>query len=146
LLTRHFTYFIYFIYWSQHEQYIDNTFHHTGRRPSADIPDLHPERRRQAGGAGLPLATLGYAAAVIVELGGGLLLLAGYQTRIVASVLAVFSIITALVFHHAFGDQNQMIHFMKNLAMAGGLLQVASFGAGAFSLDGRSGKLSRQAA
>jgi len=95
---------------------------------------------------GLPLATLGYAAAVIVELGGGLLLLAGYQTRIVASVLAVFSIITALVFHHAFGDQNQMIHFMKNLAMAGGLLQVASFGAGAFSLDGRSGKLSRQAA
>ena len=95
---------------------------------------------------GLPLATLGYAAAVIVELGGGLLLLAGYQTRIVAVVLALFSIVTGLVFHHTFGDQNQMIHFMKNLAMAGGLLQVASFGAGAFSLDGRSLKLGRQAA
>lgn len=95
---------------------------------------------------GLPLATLGYAAAVIIELGGGLLLLAGYQTRLVAVVLALFSIVTGLVFHHAFGDQNQMIHFMKNLAMAGGLLQVATFGAGAFSLDGRSLKLGRQAA
>jgi putative oxidoreductase len=95
---------------------------------------------------GLPLATLGYAAAVIVELGGGLLLLAGYQTRLVAVVLALFSLVTALVFHHALGDQNQMIHFMKNLAMAGGLLQVATFGAGAFSLDGRSRKFSHQAA
>lgn len=95
---------------------------------------------------GLPLATLGYAAAVIVELGGGLLLLAGYQTRIVATVLALFALVTAVIFHHALGDQNQMIHFMKNLAMAGGLLQVATFGAGAFSLDGRSLKLGRQAA
>ncbi|AMO93118.1 doxX-like family protein [Collimonas fungivorans] len=95
---------------------------------------------------GLPLATLGYAAAVIVELGGGLLLLAGYQTRLVAAVLAVFAVVTALIFHHALGDQNQMIHFMKNLAMAGGLLQVAAFGAGAFSLDGRSRKLGQQAA
>jgi putative oxidoreductase len=95
---------------------------------------------------GLPLATLGYAAAVIVELGGGLLLLAGYQTRLVALVLALFSIATALIFHHAFGDQNQMIHFLKNLAMAGGLLQVAAFGAGAFSMDARSPKLGHQAA
>jgi putative oxidoreductase len=95
---------------------------------------------------GLPLATLGYAAAVIVELGGGLLLLAGYQTRLVAAVLAVFAVVTALIFHHALGDQNQMIHFMKNLAMAGGLLQVAAFGAGALSLDGRSRKLGQQAA
>jgi putative oxidoreductase len=95
---------------------------------------------------GLPLATLGYAAAVIVELGGGLLLLAGYQTRLVALVLAGFSVVTALVFHHAFGDQNQMIHFLKNVAMAGGLLQVAAFGAGAFSIDARSPKLGRQTA
>ena len=95
---------------------------------------------------GLPLPTLGYAAAVIVELGGGLLLLAGYQTRIVAAVLALFALVTAVIFHHALGDQNQMIHFMKNLAMAGGLLQVATFGADTFSLDGRSRKLSHQAA
>ena len=95
---------------------------------------------------GLPLPTLGYAAAVIVELGGGLLLLAGYQTRIVAAVLALFALVTAVIFHHALGDQNQMIHFMKNLAMAGGLLQVVTFGAGAFSLDGRALKLGRQAA
>lgn len=95
---------------------------------------------------GLPLPTLGYAAAVIVELGGGLLLLAGYQTRIVAAVLALFALVTAVIFHHALGDQNQMIHFMKNLAMAGGLLQVVTFGAGTFSLDGRALKLGRQAA
>jgi putative oxidoreductase len=95
---------------------------------------------------GLPLATLGYVAAVIVELGGGLLLLAGYQTRLVALALALFAIVTGLTFHHAFGDQNQMIHFLKNLAMAGGLLQVAAFGAGAFSIDARSPKLDHQAA
>ncbi len=95
---------------------------------------------------GLPLATLGFAAAVIVELGGGLLLLAGYQTRIVAVVLAAFSIVTALVFHHALADQNQMIHFLKNFAMAGGLLQVAAFGAGSFSLDARSPRQAHQAA
>ena len=95
---------------------------------------------------GLPLATLGYAAAVTIELGGGLLLLAGYRTRLVALVLAAFSIVTGLIFHHAFGDQNQMIHFLKNLAMAGGLLQVAAFGAGAFSIDARTPKLGHQAA
>ena len=95
---------------------------------------------------GLPLATVGYAAAVIVELGGGLLLLAGYQTRLVALVLAGFSVFTALVFHHALADQNQMIHFLKNIAMAGGLLQVVAFGAGAFSIDARSLKLGHQAA
>ncbi|HSY29621.1 MAG TPA: DoxX family protein [Burkholderiaceae bacterium] len=95
---------------------------------------------------GLPLATLGYAAAVMIELGGGLLLLAGYQTRLVAFGLALFSIVTALIFHHAFGDQNQMIHFLKNLAMAGGLLQLATYGAGAFSIDARSPKLAHQTA
>jgi putative oxidoreductase len=42
---------------------------------------------------------------------------------------------TALAFHNQFGDQNQFIHFLKNLAIAGGLLQVAAFGAGALSLD-----------
>jgi putative oxidoreductase len=86
---------------------------------------------------GLPLPVLGYIVAVVVEIGGGLLLLLGYRTRMAAIVLAVFTVATAVFFHHAFGDQNQFIHFMKNLAITGGLLQVASFGAGSYSLDRR---------
>ncbi|MES2073162.1 MAG: DoxX family protein [Pseudomonadota bacterium] len=95
---------------------------------------------------GLPFATLGFILAVVVEVGGGLLLALGYQTRLTALALAIFSVVTGVIFHHAFGDQNQMIHFLKNLAIAGGLLQVAAFGAGAFSLDNRAAKLLRQAA
>jgi putative oxidoreductase len=87
--------------------------------------------------AGLPLPPLAFAVAVIVELGGGLLLVAGYRTRVVAIGLAVFSLATAISFHSNFADQNQMIHFLKNVMMAGGLLQIAAFGAGAFSLDNR---------
>ena len=85
--------------------------------------------------AGLPLPILAYLAAVAVEVGGGLLLIVGYQTRLVALALAVFSVVAAFGFHHNFADMNQMIHFLKNIAMAGGLLQVVAFGAGAFSLD-----------
>ncbi|WUR12309.1 DoxX family protein [[Empedobacter] haloabium] len=84
---------------------------------------------------GLPFATLGLAIAIAVELGGGLLLVLGVKARAVAAVLAAFSIVTGLAFHHAIGDQNQLIHLLKNFAMAGGLLQVVAFGAGAFSVD-----------
>ena len=87
--------------------------------------------------AGLPVPPLAYVVAVAVELGGGLLLVAGYQTRLVATALALFSIATAVSFHNNFADQNQMIHFLKNVMMAGGLLQIAAFGAGAISLDNR---------
>lgn len=86
---------------------------------------------------GLPFPALGYVIALIVEIGGGLLLLVGYQTRIAAIALAGFSIVSALAFHNNFGDQNQMIHFLKNLAVAGGLLQVFAFGAGRYSIDNR---------
>ena len=89
------------------------------------------------GAAGLPLPPLAFAVAVAVELGGGLLLIAGYRARFVAIALAVFSLATALSFHNNFADQNQMIHFLKNVMMAGGLLQIAAFGAGAFSIDNR---------
>lgn len=89
------------------------------------------------GAVGLPVPPLAFAVAVAVELGGGLLLIAGFQTRIVAIALAVFSFATALSFHSNFADQNQMIHFLKNAMMAGGLLQVVAFGAGSFSLDSR---------
>lgn len=77
--------------------------------------------------SGLPFATLAFAGAVIVELGGGLALAFGIQTRIVGAVLALFSVVTALAFHNNFGDQNQLIHFLKNIAMAGGLLQVVAY-------------------
>ena len=86
---------------------------------------------------GLPFAPLALAIAIGVELGGGLLLVLGVKTRLVAAGLAVFSIVTGLAFHNAVGDQNQMIHLLKNFAMAGGLLQVVAFGAGAYSFDNR---------
>jgi putative oxidoreductase len=87
--------------------------------------------------AGLPAPFLGYLIAIIVEVGGGVLLVIGYRTRVVALVMAAFTLAAALAFHHDFADQNQMIHFLKNVAIVGGLLQVAAFGAGSFSLDAR---------
>ncbi|SEE68596.1 putative oxidoreductase [Rhizobiales bacterium GAS188] len=90
------------------------------------------------GAFGLPLPPLAYAVAVAVELGGGLLLVAGFRARPVAFALALFSLATAVSFHSNFADQNQMIHFLKNVMMAGGLLQIAAFGAGALSIDNRS--------
>ena len=86
---------------------------------------------------GLPFPTLGYLTALVVEIGGGLLLVLGFQTRLTALALALFSIVTGLIFHSAVGDQNQMIHLLKNIAIAGGLLQVVAFGAGAYGLDNR---------
>src|ERR1700759_4164634 len=86
---------------------------------------------------GLPAPLLAAIGAIVRERGGGLLLLAGYRTKVVAAALAVFSIVTAFVFHHALADQNQMIHFLKNLARAGGLLQFVAYGAGRISLDSR---------
>ena len=85
--------------------------------------------------AGLPLPIAGYLIAVVVEVGGGLLLAAGYLTTFVATGMAVFTLATALFFHNNFADQNQFIHFFKNIAIAGGLFQVAAFGAGSFSID-----------
>ena len=86
---------------------------------------------------GMPAPLLAYIASIAIELGGGLLLLVGYRTKLVAAGLALFSIVTAFIFHHALADQNQMIHFLKNFAMAGGLLQFVAYGAGRISVDGR---------
>jgi putative oxidoreductase len=90
--------------------------------------------------AGLPLPVVAYAIALLAEVGGGLLLLLGYQTRYAALGLAIFTVATAIGFHHNFADQNQMIHFLKNLAITGGLLQIFAFGPGSFSLDARAAK------
>lgn len=84
---------------------------------------------------GLPLPELAAWGASAVEVFGGLLLIAGFQTRLAALALAGFTVAAAVLFHAEFGDRNQMIHFLKNIAIVGGLLQVVAFGAGAFSLD-----------
>jgi putative oxidoreductase len=88
--------------------------------------------------AGLPFPTLALILAIVTEVLGGAALILGYRTRWVAAALAVFSIAAAFAFHAQLGDQNQLNHFLKNLAIAGGLLQVAAFGAGRFSFDARS--------
>ena len=89
---------------------------------------------------GLPVPAAGAVLAIIAELGGGLLLIIGWQTRIAAAVLVVFTFFAAVLFHDfwAVGPdqvQNTMIHFMKNISMMGGLLYVAIHGAGPLSLD-----------
>jgi len=84
---------------------------------------------------GLPLPELAAWGASAVEVFGGLLLIAGLQTRLAALALAGFTLAAAFLFHAEFGDRNQMIHFLKNIAIVGGLLQVIAFGAGAYSLD-----------
>ncbi|HEY4343504.1 MAG TPA: DoxX family protein [Parvibaculum sp.] len=86
---------------------------------------------------GLPLPQVGYAIALATEIGGGLLILVGYKTRLVAAVMAAFTIATAIFFHNDFADQAQMTNFLKNLAIAGGFLQLVAHGAGAFSIDNR---------
>lgn len=83
---------------------------------------------------GVPAPSAAYALAVIVELGGGLMLLFGLLTRWAALALAVFCLFTAFVFH-GFDDMNNSINAMKNIAMTGGLLYVAAFGTGAWSFD-----------
>jgi putative oxidoreductase len=86
---------------------------------------------------GLPLPGLGYAVALLVEVGAGLAFLLGWKGRTAALILAVWCVATAFVAHYHPGDRGQMIHFMKNLCMAGGFLQVVAYGVGAFSVDRR---------
>lgn len=81
---------------------------------------------------------LAYAGAIAVEIGCGLLIIVGYQTRIAAAVFCLFCLATAVFFHANFADPNQIFHFIKNLVMTGGLLQVVTYGAGALSIDNRS--------
>jgi putative oxidoreductase len=83
----------------------------------------------------LPLPAVVWVVAVVAQLGGGLAILLGLLTRPAAIVLAIWCGATALVAHTNFADSDMEIHFMKNLAMAGGFLCVAVRGAGAWSLD-----------
>jgi len=89
------------------------------------------------GSLGLPAPALFTVLAIIIEIGGGLLVLVGYQTRIVSLALAIFVLVAAFIGHFQLGDPNQFQHFMKNMAIVGGSLAFVAFGAGAYSIDGR---------
>lgn len=89
---------------------------------------------------GLPLPQLAAIGAIIIELGGGIMLVLGLKTRWAAAAILIFTGLAALFFHNFWAvspdqAQNQMIHFMKNIAIMGGLLFVMVHGGGAFSLD-----------
>jgi len=91
---------------------------------------------------GLPLPTLGAILALTVEILGGLALIAGFGTRLAALVLAVFTLVASFFFHAywaAPADQQfvTQLLFFKNIAVVGGLLTLAAWGAGAWSLDAR---------
>lgn len=86
---------------------------------------------------GLPVPTVTTALVIVVELLGGLAILAGFFTRPVAYVLALFTVATAFIGHGDFSVAGNDIHFMKNLAIAGGFLVLAAFGAGSLSVDAR---------
>jgi putative oxidoreductase len=86
---------------------------------------------------GLPMPPLAAVIAIVFELGGGLLMLVGYQTRLVALALAIYVLVAALIAHTNFADGNQMSHFFKNMAIVGGSLAFVAFGAGRYSIDGR---------
>ena len=73
--------------------------------------------------------------AIAVELGCGVLIVAGYHTRIAALLLAGFCLATAVLFHGRLGDRNQLLHFEKDMAIAGGLLVLFAHGAGVWALD-----------
>lgn len=90
---------------------------------------------------GLPLPELAAIGAIVVELGGGILLILGWRARWAAAAILVFTALAAFLFHNFWAvppeqAQNQMIHFMKNISMMGGLLFVAIHGSGALSADG----------
>jgi putative oxidoreductase len=84
---------------------------------------------------GLAFPQLAWLLAMAVEMGGGALLLIGYRARPVALIVALFALATAIFFHRNFTDQNQLIHFLKNIMIVGGLLQIVYFGAGPMSID-----------
>ena len=90
---------------------------------------------------GVPMANLLIYPTILIEIGGGLLLMLGWQTRVVALIVFLFLIPVTLLFHNPVADpahaQTQMINLLKNLSIMGGMLQLMAFGPGAFSLDGR---------
>jgi putative oxidoreductase len=89
--------------------------------------------------------TLLYVGALAVELLGSLSLLLGYRARAGGWLLFLFMIPTTLIFHTNFADPNQMIHFLKNLSVMGGLIYVGLYGAGGLSMDAGLDRVERTA-
>jgi putative oxidoreductase len=92
--------------------------------------------------AGLPLPEVGAAIAIIIELGFGIALVLGFKTRFTAIVMALFTIAAGLFFHKYWSAPDamkmaQQVNFNKNIAIAGGLIALAGFGAGRLSIDGK---------
>ena len=86
----------------------------------------------------LPLpAPLAYAGAVAVEIVCSVMLIVGFRTRASAAVLALYCLAAAVLFHTDFANPDNIIHFLKNIAITGGLLQIVGFGSGALSIDNR---------
>jgi putative oxidoreductase len=81
-------------------------------------------------GALLPLV-------ILLEVVGAVAIIVGWRTRLFAFLLGGFTLLSAVIFHRALGDQMQFIQFMKNLAIAGGFLLLLARGAGGWSLDAR---------
>jgi len=106
----------------------------------AGVPKIGAFAATQAymASAGVPGALL--PAVIALEVLGGIALILGYRTRIVAMAMAAFTVLAALLFHGA-PDQIQHILLMKNIAIAGGLLILAARGAGSWSLDARNAGL-----
>jgi putative oxidoreductase len=88
---------------------------------------------------GMPMAEALLVGAIAIELIGGLMLVAGFKARWAALAIAAFLVPTTLIFHSPVGPeaQAQMTQFLKNLSILGGMLYVAAFGAGAWSVDRR---------
>ncbi|WP_309083793.1 DoxX family protein [Chelativorans sp.] len=89
------------------------------------------------GGLGLPLPQATAWLVALVEFLGGLGVLVGFQTRISAVLLAIFTFASAFIAHFNFADQMQLIQFLKNLAITGGFLALIAHGPGALSIDSR---------
>lgn len=86
---------------------------------------------------GLPMTGVLLNGAIATELLGGVALLLGFKVRWMAVVLAGFLLSATLIFHTNLGDQQQLLHFLKNLSILGGLVLVVKAGAGPYSLDRR---------
>ncbi|NVE94210.1 DoxX family protein [Altererythrobacter lutimaris] len=84
---------------------------------------------------GLPFPELVYFGTVALEIGAGLLLAIGFKARYAAGALGIFSLLTAIIFHNDFAQQSEVTALLKNFAIGGGMLAVAAFGPGRFSLD-----------
>lgn len=91
---------------------------------------------------GLPMATLAAIAAIVLEVAGGIALIIGFGTRFAALALAFFTLVASFIFHAYWAvpaDQAYVTQllFFKNIAVAGGLMSLAAWGAGGWSLDAR---------